>query len=81
MTLEERINRIICASEIELAGEAYVGKFELGNRKSITSFILNNLRKAYTNFSTGKKNKKDSRDTAGIIPPEATAIHEAYLYP
>jgi len=40
MTLEERVERIICASEVELAGEAY---------------ILNNLRKIYTNLSTGNK--------------------------
>jgi len=55
MTLEERIKRIICASEIELDGEAYIGKYGLGNRKSITSFILNNLRKTYINLSTGNK--------------------------
>ena len=55
MTLKERIDRIIHTSEIELAGGAYKGKYELGNRKSITSFILNKLRKPYTNLSTGDK--------------------------
>ena len=51
MTLEERIDRIFNTGEMELAGEEYKGKYELGNRKSITSFILNNLRKTYTNIS------------------------------
>jgi len=55
MTLEERIKRIICAGEIELDGEVYIGKYELGNRKSITSFILNKLRKTYINLNTGNK--------------------------
>jgi len=62
MTLEERINRIICASEIELDGEAYIGKYELNNAKSIKDFILDKLRlcangkkKIYTNIDTGEK--------------------------
>jgi len=55
MTLEERIKRIICAGEIELDGEAYRGKYELGNRKSITRFILSKLRKTYVNLDTGNK--------------------------
>ena len=55
MTLEERINRIVHTSEIELVGEAYKGKYELGNRKSITRFILDKLRKIYTNLATGNK--------------------------
>jgi len=55
VTLEERIDRIIQAGEIELAGEAYKGKYELNNGKSIKKFILDNLRKVYTNINTGKK--------------------------
>jgi len=57
MTLEERIKCIICASEIELEGEAYMGKYELGNMKSITNFILNKLRnkEGYRNHFTGNK--------------------------
>ncbi|MCL1956717.1 MAG: hypothetical protein FWF63_05295 [Fibromonadales bacterium] len=57
MTLEERIDRIIHAGEIKLAGEAYKGKYELGNMKSITNFILTKLRnkEGYQNHISGKK--------------------------
>jgi len=55
VTLEERIDRIIHAGEIELAGEAYRGKYELNNMKSIKDFILDRLRKIHTNLSTGDK--------------------------
>jgi len=62
MTLEERIERIVCASEIELAGEAYAGMYELGNGKSIKKFIIDKLRlngegknKVYTNIDTREK--------------------------
>jgi hypothetical protein len=55
VTLEERIDRIIHTGEIELAGEAYKGKYELNSVKSIKNFILNNLRKVYTNLGTGYK--------------------------
>jgi len=55
VTLEERIDRIFNTSEIELAGEAYKGKYELGNMKSIKCFILGRLRKIYTNLGTGDK--------------------------
>ena len=62
MTLEERIERIFNAGEIELAGEAYKGKYELGDGKSIKKFILDKLRlndkgknKVYTNIDTGEK--------------------------
>ena len=44
MTLKERIDRIIHTGEIELAGEAYKGKYELNNGKSIN-----------TNLGTGDK--------------------------
>jgi len=72
MTLEERIERIICASEIELEGEAYVGKYELNNAKSIKSFIIKELRgngknpKIYTNLSTNDKIIL-SHDSAGKL--------------
>jgi len=55
VTLEERIDRIIHASEIELAGEAYIGKYELNDGKSIKKFILDKLRIVYTNPNTGNK--------------------------
>jgi len=62
MTLEERIKRIICAGEIELDGEAYRGKYELNDVKSIKDFILNKLRlggngknKIYINIDTSEK--------------------------
>ena len=55
MTLEERIDRIFNAGEIELAGEAYKGKYELSDGKSIKKFIREKLRKIYTNLSTGNK--------------------------
>jgi len=51
----QRIERIICASEIELDGEAYIGKYELDNVKPIKVFILGKLRQTYTNFSTKDK--------------------------
>jgi len=64
MTLEERIKCIICESEIELEleGEAYRGKYELNNAKSIKEFIFDKLRlnykgekKIYINADTGEK--------------------------
>jgi len=62
MTLEERIDRIIRTGCIELEGEAFEGKFELNNGKSIKRFILDKLRlndkgknKVYTNIDTGEK--------------------------
>jgi len=55
MNLRERIDHITNASEIELAGEAYKGKYELNDGKSIKKFILDKLHKIYTNTSTGKK--------------------------
>ena len=62
MTLEERIDRIIHASEIELVGEAYKGKYELNDGKSIKDFLIHKLRlndngknKVYTNIDTGEK--------------------------
>jgi len=41
VTLEERIDRIIHTSEIELAGEAYKEKYELNDGKSIKTAIGN----------------------------------------
>jgi len=55
VTLGERIDRIFNTGEIELAGEAYKRKYELGNMKSIKDFILDKLRKVYINLSTGDK--------------------------
>jgi len=55
MTLEERIKCIICASEVELEGEAYMGKYELNSAKSIKDFILKKLRNTYTNLVTNNK--------------------------
>jgi len=55
VTLEERIDRIIHTSEIELVGEAYKGKYELNDGKSIKKFILDKIRKVYTNIRTGSK--------------------------
>jgi len=72
MTLEERIKCIICASEIELEGEAYRGKYELNSVKSIKDFILDKLRwngniaKIYTNLNTNDKIIL-SHDSAGKL--------------
>ncbi|MDR2594712.1 MAG: hypothetical protein LBC87_08085 [Fibromonadaceae bacterium] len=66
MTLEERIDRIVHTSEIELVGEAYEGKYELNNGKSIKKFILDELRKIYTNPNTGNKITL-SHDSAGKL--------------
>jgi len=62
VTLEEHIDRIVHAGEIELAGEVYRGKYELNDGKSIKRFILDRLRlnekgknKVYTNVDTGEK--------------------------
>jgi len=52
-TLEERIYRIVHASEIELVGKAYVGKYELNDGKSIKKFILRKLRGKIKNLDTG----------------------------
>jgi len=53
VTLEERIDHIKHTGEIELAGEAYKGKYELNNFNSIKDFISKKLRKIYTNLGTG----------------------------
>jgi hypothetical protein len=37
--LEERIECILCAKELELDGEAFRGKYELNDRKSIMDFL------------------------------------------
>jgi len=66
VTLEERIDRIIQTSEIELAGETYKGKYELDNGKSIKKFILDMLRKVYINLNTGNKITL-SHDSAGKL--------------
>ena len=61
-SLEERINLIMHSPELELDGNAYIGKYELNDRKSIITFMASKLRLndvgkniAYTNFSTGEK--------------------------
>ena len=41
MKLFERISRILNSPELELDGDAYKGKYELNNGKSIKAFILN----------------------------------------
>jgi translation initiation factor IF-1 len=66
VTLEERIDRIFNTGEIELAGEAYKGKYELNNVRSIKGFILKKLRKVYINLSTGDKMTL-SHDSAGKL--------------
>ena len=59
--LEARIGRILCIPSLELDGNAYKGKYELNNRKSITDFIkclrLNSKGEnvSYANLDTGKK--------------------------
>jgi len=70
MTLEERINRIICASEIELAGEAYFGKYELNDVRAIKKFILGKLRGKIKNLDTGNNitiSKQSALKLAGHI--------------
>jgi len=66
VTLRERIERIFNTGEIELAGEAYKGKYELNDVKSIKEFILKKLRKIYTNPNTGDKITL-SHDSAGKL--------------
>jgi hypothetical protein len=63
MKLEERIECVLCAQELELDGNAYRGKYELNNGKSIKNFILDNLRNIYINLDTNAKIKV-SRETA-----------------
>jgi len=66
MVLEERIKRIIETSELELDGEAYIGKYKLNSVKSIKNFTLEKLRKTYTNLCTGK-NITISHNSAGKL--------------
>jgi len=40
VTLEERIDRIIYIGDIELVGEAYKGKYELGNRNRKSNIVI-----------------------------------------
>jgi hypothetical protein len=60
--LEERIECVLCAQELELDGNAYVGKYELNDVKSIIKFISGKLRKndkderiSYLNKDTEKE--------------------------
>ena len=62
MNLKERIDRIKQTGEIELAGEAYKGKYKLNDSGSIKDFLIHKLRlndngenKIYTNADTGEK--------------------------
>jgi len=80
--LEERINHIISASEIELDGEAYKGKYELGSMKSIKVFICDKLRlndkgknEVYTNNDIGEK-IIISVNSAGKIAGHYGEIHQ-----
>jgi hypothetical protein len=52
MKLEERIECVLCTQELELDGNAYMGKYEL-NRDSIKRFILDSLRIRKQNQETG----------------------------
>ena len=66
--LEERIGRILRAQELELDGEAYVGKYELNNVKSIRDFMLSKLRKPYTNQNSGYEisiSRNSAKEIAG----------------
>jgi len=55
--LKERIDNILRTPALELDGNAYSGKYELNNVKSIKDFILKKLRnkKGYANLDTGDK--------------------------
>ena len=54
-SLEERINLILHTPELELDGNAYIGKYELGNWKSVESWMKENLlRKKFLNHDTGE---------------------------
>jgi len=77
MTLEERVKRIICESEVELEGEAYVGKYELGNMKSMTNFIVSKLRnkEGYRNRSTGDKIMLSKRSAEKPTEPVAVKVY------
>jgi hypothetical protein len=55
VNLRERIDRILHTPEFKLDGEAYRGKYELGDNASIKRYILDNLRKVYKNLDTGDK--------------------------
>jgi hypothetical protein len=52
IALEARLAAIIESEPLELAGEAYIGKYEL-NRESIKRFILAKLRGKIKNIDTG----------------------------
>jgi hypothetical protein len=53
--LEECMDCILKMPEVELDGEAYKGKYELGNWKSIENWMNANLKgRAYANISTGE---------------------------
>jgi hypothetical protein len=73
-SFEERIKRILLMPELEMDGNAYMGKYELNNRKSITQFILDELRKAYTNLATGDNIQVSGKSADKL----ATHCGEAY---
>jgi hypothetical protein len=67
-SLEERIKRILLMPELEMDGNAYKGKYELNDVKSIRDFILNELRKSYTNQNTGDEiiiSRNSAKEIAG----------------
>jgi hypothetical protein len=65
--LEERIERILCAPELELDGNAYMGKYKLNNGKSIKNFILDNLRNIYVNLDTDAKIKVSKQSSKKLL--------------
>jgi hypothetical protein len=72
--LEEHIERVLCAQELELDGNAWKGNYELNDKGSIVQFILNKLRKVYTNLATDKDIKVSKRSAEKL----ATHSGEAY---
>jgi len=66
LNIKEHLNRILEIPELELDENAYKGKYDLNNAKSIKDFVLGNLRKTYENIDTGDEIAV-SRNSSGKI--------------
>jgi hypothetical protein len=67
MKLEERMECVLCTPELELDGNAFRGKYELNDAKSIKNFILDNLRNAYVNLDTNAKIKISKQSSKKLL--------------
>jgi hypothetical protein len=83
MKLEERIECVLCAQELELDGNAYLGKYELNDIKSIREFIKGKFKNTYENQDTGAKivvSKTSAKKLAGRAIPDGECLQRTLVH-